>query len=259
MKSGGVVQPANDYEAWLQAFDLREIDAAERCSMWALKYRSRLQRVLSALQGLAAGARVLEVGCSQANAALQAAERGWPAVGLDRELRALRYAEKKHDVGDFKAICGDVTCLPLASESFDAVLALEILEHLPEPLQALLELRRVLKPGGRLVITTPNGEFIHESLPTYDSRPSHATAAVAADAGGHLFAFKLTELRELVWEAGFRVSHAGYEGSVVMSERVRLNRLLRPSATTALSRIANRLPGARWFSYGCFVNSVRCD
>lgn len=253
------MQPANDYEAWLQEFDLREIDAADPCSMWALKYRSRMQRVLQALQGLPAGARVLEAGCSQANAALQAAELGWRAIGLDREPRALRYARKKHEVGDFEVVCADVTRLPLATETFDAVLALEILEHLPEPLQALQELRRVLKPGGRLVITTPNGNYVHESLPTFASRPAGATAAVAADAGGHLFAFQLAELRDLVREAGFVPRAWGYDGSVMMSERLRLNRLLRARVVTSLSRLVNRCPGARWLSYGCFVSALRSD
>jgi ubiquinone/menaquinone biosynthesis C-methylase UbiE len=252
MKDSRLIQPANDYEAWLQQFDQRELDATDVRSMWALRYRSRLNRVLAALAGLPPGSTVLEVGASQANTSLLAAERGLRAVALDRELRALVYAQRKYETGEFAVVCGSAESLPLCDGSCAAVLALEILEHVPDPPGVLAEIRRVLRPGGLVVVTTPNAAHVHERLPSYAHR-GEVTASAKADGEGHLFSFTLQELSELLSDNGFTVLEKGYQGSVVMADRLKINGLLRPEATQRLSRRLNHWPGARYWSYGCFV------
>ena len=52
-------------------------------------------------------------------------------------------------------VVGSATAIPLADASFDTVVSTEVLEHVTEPLVALKEMRRVLKPGGYLILTTP--------------------------------------------------------------------------------------------------------
>ena len=52
-------------------------------------------------------------------------------------------------------IVSDITSIPEPDASFDAVMCIEVLEHLPDPLRALHELTRLLKPGGTLIITAP--------------------------------------------------------------------------------------------------------
>src|SRR5260370_188993 len=54
------------------------------------------------------------------------------------------------------AVVGTLTALGLASGTFDAVLSSEAVEHTPDPEQSVLELYRVVKPGGHLVLSTPN-------------------------------------------------------------------------------------------------------
>ena len=65
-------------------------------------------------------------------------------------------------------IFGDGQCLPVASDSCDTVLSLEVLEHLPDPDACVSEMARVLKPGGKLLLTVPFLQPLHQ-LP-YDFR-----------------------------------------------------------------------------------------
>lgn len=253
MRNSKDLVPDNEYEAWLQQFDQRELDAVDRKSMWSLRYCGRMAAVQRALRPLPPGARVLEVGASQANATLTAAEAGLQAVALDRDARALRYALRKHTHGSFAAVCGDAMALPFRPGQFDAVLAMEIFEHLPEPPLALAHMRAALRPGGLLVVTTPNARYLSEDLPSYDQRPEHLEAMPEADGSGHLFAFTLPELRALLTANGFETLYAGYEGSVLMSDKLPAKRLLPERWLHTLSHGLTRLPGLSKLAYGCFV------
>jgi SAM-dependent methyltransferase len=59
------------------------------------------------------------------------------------------------------SVVGDIQTLPLLNESFDTVFCSQVLEHVPEPWKALAEMRRVLKPGGCLILTVPHMSWLH--------------------------------------------------------------------------------------------------
>jgi len=69
----------------------------------------------------------------------------------------LRYGE----YGSIDYVC-DATDIPVDNGAFDAVMCTEVLEHVPEPIPVVRELARVLRPGGRLIITAPLGSGIHQ-------------------------------------------------------------------------------------------------
>lgn len=56
----------------------------------------------------------------------------------------------------------DITDIPVADSSYDVILCTEVIEHVPEPIKVLAEMRRILKPGGKLIITAPLGSGIHQ-------------------------------------------------------------------------------------------------
>jgi ubiquinone/menaquinone biosynthesis C-methylase UbiE len=58
-------------------------------------------------------------------------------------------------------IVSDITSIPVPDGSFDAVLCSEVLEHVPDPIAAIRELNRVLKPGGTLILTSPFASLTH--------------------------------------------------------------------------------------------------
>lgn len=58
-------------------------------------------------------------------------------------------------------IVSDITAIPQPDDSFDAILCSEVLEHLPSPQLAIEEFHRLLKPGGKLILTAPFGSLVH--------------------------------------------------------------------------------------------------
>jgi SAM-dependent methyltransferase len=100
-----------------------------------------------------AGGRLLEVGCGAGRYLQLMRALGWSVVGVDTSPEAIRVAR---DVVGLEAHVGDVRDLGLDDASFDAVTLAHTLEHVPEPVEALRELRRVTRPGGRLAIVVPN-------------------------------------------------------------------------------------------------------
>ena len=104
---------------------------------------------------LAPGMRILDVFARTANAScfLHEACPDIEYVGIDLAEKMLKVARRKYPTRHF--VQTTLYALPFADASFDRVLSLETLEHVPEPLRFLSELRRVLRPGGRLVMSTP--------------------------------------------------------------------------------------------------------
>ncbi len=95
--------------------------------------------------------RVLDVGCGHADLVGSSLALSRRAVGIHTDERALATNEVIH-----YRVGADAEHLPFRPGSFDLVLLAWVLEHLPHPVSSFLEIRRVLRPGGRVVFVTPN-------------------------------------------------------------------------------------------------------
>lgn len=260
MKSAREIAAACEHHRLLQAYDLREIDSPEPRGLFRLKYLARLRRVVAAARR-AAGADgvILEVGCSQANAGLLLAEAGLTVVALDLLPESLTYARAKYERGRFLPVTGSADALPVRSAQFACVILAELLEHCAHPAAILAEAKRALRPGGHLVVTTPNGDYRGSRVPLYRA-PLEADGELTRRQFGpegddHLFAFTRESLLELVRAAGFRPVQSAYLGSALFSDRLAAaKRLLPPGALLALAAGLNRLPGwGRRFGLTLFV------
>ncbi len=101
------------------------------------------------------GARVLKLGIGSGLSALSLSQRGYEVVGIDISLRFLKEISS-HTGPHFRIVEADVLDLPFSDASFDAVTSLYLLEHITDVERALLEMMRVLRKGGLLLIKSPN-------------------------------------------------------------------------------------------------------
>jgi len=116
--------------------------------------RPRVGFYLQELGGLE-GRRVLDAGCGGGLVARELAAAGAEVVGVDRSLGSLGVARRAAGAS-FRPAQGRLERLPFAAGSFDAVVAADVLEHLPDLPAAVTELARVLAAGGSFVFDTVN-------------------------------------------------------------------------------------------------------
>jgi SAM-dependent methyltransferase len=105
--------------------------------------------------------RVMDVGCATGygTAALASGQpRGRWVAGLEHDTVLARDAGRRYPW--VPLVCGDAAALPVLGGALDAVTLLDVLEHLPDPKKALEEVRRVLRPGGWLILSAPHAGLL---------------------------------------------------------------------------------------------------
>jgi ubiquinone/menaquinone biosynthesis C-methylase UbiE len=129
--------------------------------------------------------RVLDVGCGWG----RELSRIKNAVGIDFTLPFLKTAKNyvKNDV-----VLADAHHLPFTSDSFDFVVVSEVIEHLTDVMKVLDELKRVLKPKGKLLIQTPNKKLT-------------LSIFISPEKCGHVHEFTFPELKNLLEAFGFKI------------------------------------------------------
>ncbi len=103
--------------------------------------------------------RVLEIGCGRGELACRLACGATPPramVAADFAQSAVRLGRGRAGGDRVRWMVADMERIPLRTASVDTVVSCETIEHLPDPVAALRELHRVLQPGGRVLLTTPN-------------------------------------------------------------------------------------------------------
>ena len=231
----------------LYGWDRREYFAVDAKNYWAIHYRSRLDAILRAISDFVpAGGSVLDIGCAQATASILLAERGFKVTAVEARPESIEYAKLRVEFGDITFLCMDATRLSLNGE-FDAVLLGEVLEHVPRPGTLIQQCRGMLRRGGMIVITTPNGLSPHNwLLASYDPRTMEAPsrADLPSGLGGrgtHLFCFRPKQLRDLVIRNGLTIERQQLLNSYVINP-IGLHRILPLRVAGRLNRFFSRIP-----------------
>lgn len=125
-----------------------------------IRYEQELRaRSVFTLLAINPGERVLDIGCANARDIVELVRIGALVTGVDISESMVDAAKKQLEQVGIDGVTlrvGDAACLNFPDASFDKVLCSEVIEHIPDASRALREMRRVLKPGGSLVLSTPN-------------------------------------------------------------------------------------------------------
>jgi SAM-dependent methyltransferase len=199
-------------------------------------------------------ARILDIGCGTGGN-LELLSRYGQAEGVDISAEALDFCRAR---GLTNVRQGAAETLPYESESFDLVTGLDVVEHLDDDVAGLREMRRVLRPGGRMLLFVPAFMLLW---------------GVQDDVSHHRRRYTLAELRQKLRQADLQVMRASY-ANISFFGPILLGRLfmrasgLRPASennlnVSALNGVLGRILGAeswwlkrRNFPFGV---SIICD
>lgn len=147
----------------------------------------------------------LDVGCASGYMISQIAKtfpnkNFW---GIDSFDKAILYAKKRYTNINFKVAMAEK--LPFKNGSFDLVIFYETIEHLPNPAVALKEIRRVLKPGGTVILAMDSGNIFFRMIWFLWEK----TRGSVWD-GAHLNPFHHEELESLIRKSEFKIEKKGF-------------------------------------------------
>ncbi len=197
-------------ESWKYShpYDLLEIYGELACRGYAYAYASRRRRTLELVARAAAPpARILDIAAAQGNFSLTLAELGYDVTWNDLRTDLMDYVKLKYERGKVHFAPGNVFELGFV-ECFDVVLITEIIEHVAHPDQFLAQVARMVRPGGHIVMTTPNGGFFRNGLPKFSefADPSvFEKEQFKPNSDGHIFLLHEDEIRSLAAKAGLTV------------------------------------------------------
>jgi len=125
---------------------------------------------------MVAGREVLDAGVGEGYGAAMLASTAASVVGVDIEADVIDHAATAYPSVRFQT--ADLVSLPFPDGSFDAVVSFQVIEHLQRPREFVSECARVLRPGGRLILSTPNRLTFS---PTGVRNPFHTVEFAAAE------------------------------------------------------------------------------
>jgi 2-polyprenyl-3-methyl-5-hydroxy-6-metoxy-1,4-benzoquinol methylase len=196
--------------------------------------------------------RVLEVAAGDASLSACLAEKGAFVWANDLREDALIEALKTFASRDrIRLLLGNCLELdPSQTGRFDLVTGCEIIEHVAHPVDFLRHLKRFLAPGGHILLTTPNGSYFRNRLPTYaeiEDLKSLEARQFRPDADGHLFLMTPAELCDVAAQAGLRVQEIALCATPFLTGHCKFS-LLRSEPVVPvcylLEKLCQRLPAA---------------
>ena len=141
------------------------------------------------------GGEVLDVGCGGGAFLARMRSLGWRVLGVEPDPGAVQVAR---DVRGLDVRLGTLETQRFPADRFDAVTSSHVIEHVHDPLAFLRECARVSRPGGQVVVVTPNTESL--------GRRRLGTGWLGLDPPRHLHLFSCANLRRLAERAGLRVT-----------------------------------------------------
>lgn len=140
------------------------------------------------------GLRILDVGCGSANILGELKKKGFQVTGVDPSEKASTIAQREHGV---KVLVGSLDQIHFPDNSFELAMQWNVLEHVTNPREVLLETHRILAPNGRLLLQVPNVDCLQFRL--FGSRWT------GLDTPRHVIIFSTQSITRLLLSTGFEV------------------------------------------------------
>ncbi len=160
--------------------------------------------------------RILDVGCGTGANLLMLSKYGY-AEGVDVSEDALAFCRER---GLENVKLGAAEQLPYDDGTFDLVTALDVVEHLDDDLAGLREMRRVLRPGGRVLLFVPTFMFLW---------------GLQDDVSHHRRRYRMPELRRVLEQAGFEIERTTYANITFFMPILAMRKLMRLTGIKAES------------------------
>ncbi len=247
------VTPAADWpESWrhVYGFDRVEVYGDRSNPGHTRAYNNRAHQVLEmAASVLRPGDRVLDIAAAQGNYTLWLAERGYDVTWNDLRSDLEGYVRLKWDRGTVRYAPGNAFDLRFP-ELFDLVLITEIIEHVAHPDEFLRASAALVRPGGYVLLSTPNGGYALSDRPRFSETADPAkyeAMQFQPDASGHIFLLHEDEVAPLAAAAGLTVRDLRLFTNPLTNGHLKtaaLHGLLPGAAIDAMERLTRRLPRA---------------
>lgn len=152
--------------------------------------------------------RLLEIGCAMGTLLNEIRKLGWKVVGIEPEAWTYKLARNKYKLDVINSTFQEAE---LEESSFDVVLLLHVIEHLPNPNKGLSQIARLIRPGGFLVLETPRFDTLWFRLLKGRER---------SVIQGHYYYFTRETIQELACQSGFEVVQLNLVGRTVTLDRL---------------------------------------
>jgi len=219
-------------DSWKNSYpyDLEEVYGEITNRGYAYAYDNRRKQTLRLLtEVIAPGARILDIGAAQGNFSLTLAEMGYEVTWNDLRGELAGYVRLKQERGTIHFAPGNAYDLSFPA-LFDAVLITEIIEHVAHPDGFLMKAAQLVKPGGYIVMTTPNGAYFRNTLPKFSDCPDpgvYEAVQFKENSDGHIFLLYPDEIQPLASRAGLDVEQITLFTNPLTNGHMKMERLLR--------------------------------
>jgi len=136
--------------------------------------------------------KILDIGCGTGSFLNRIRMRGWSVEGTELDAQAVINAKKIYSLNIHQ---GDLDDIILPENYYDAVTMSHVIEHVPDPIGAINKCRSILKPGGVLVLITPNINSLGHRI--------YKSNSLLLDPPRHLYIFSKKTLEKIATKAGF--------------------------------------------------------
>lgn len=163
------------------------------------------------------GLKIIDIGCGSCDMSVFARDVGYSVTPIDISDRDLNLARKL----GFNAVKADISKpLPFGDDTFDCALMLEVIEHIPNAEKIVEEIARIVKPGGSLIMSTPNHAYYKRRIKALHGREPD-------DEGYHYRFFVKRKLLNLFRERSFEIDNTNSFGFLPLVDKILLRKMLK--------------------------------